>query len=60
MELLEGQTLAQMIDRHHRFDLTHLLDIAMQITMRWSRHTPRASSTVTSSRPTSFSVHDAR
>ena len=32
MELLEGQTLAQMIDRHHRFDLTHLLDIAMQIT----------------------------
>ena len=31
MELLEGQTLAQMIDRHHRFDLTHLLDIAMQI-----------------------------
>jgi serine/threonine protein kinase len=32
MELLEGQTLAQMIDRHYRFDLTHLLDIAMQIT----------------------------
>jgi len=32
MELLEGHTLAQMIDRHHRFDLTHLLDIAMQIT----------------------------
>ena len=32
MELLEGQTLAQMIDRHHRFDLKHLLDIAMQIT----------------------------
>jgi len=32
MELLEGQTLAPMIDRHHRFDLTHLLDIAMQIT----------------------------
>ena len=32
MELLDGQTLAQMIDRHHRFDLTHLLDIAMQIT----------------------------
>ena len=32
MELLEGQTLAQMIDRHHRFDLTHLLDIAMQVT----------------------------
>jgi non-specific serine/threonine protein kinase len=31
MELLEGQTLAQMIDRRHRFDLTHLLDIAMQI-----------------------------
>ena len=24
--------LAQMIDRHHRFDLTHLIDIAMQIT----------------------------
>src|SRR4029453_2570114 len=24
MELLEGQTLAQMIDRHHRFDLTRL------------------------------------
>src|SRR4029453_8599657 len=32
MELLEGQTLAQMIDVRHRFDLTHLLDIAMQIT----------------------------
>src|SRR6478609_353037 len=32
MELLEGETLAQMIDRHHRFDLTHLLDIGMQIT----------------------------
>jgi serine/threonine protein kinase len=32
MELLEGETLAQMIDRHHRFDLTQLLDIAMQIT----------------------------
>ena len=31
MELLEGQTLAQMIDRHHRFDLTHLLDISIQI-----------------------------
>ena len=31
MELLEGETLAQMIDRHHRFDLTHLLDIALQI-----------------------------
>ena len=31
MELLEGQTLAQRIDRHHRLDLTHLLDIAMQI-----------------------------
>jgi serine/threonine protein kinase len=31
MELLEGQTLAQMIDRHQRFDLTHLLDIAMQV-----------------------------
>jgi TolB-like protein len=31
MELLEGQTLAQMIGRHHRFDLTHLLDIAIQI-----------------------------
>jgi serine/threonine protein kinase len=32
MELLEGRTLAQMIDRGHRFDLTHLIDIAMQIT----------------------------
>jgi len=32
MELLEGETLAQMIDRHYRFDLTQLLDIAMQIT----------------------------
>jgi serine/threonine protein kinase len=32
MELLEGETLAQMIDRHHRFDLMQLLDIAMQIT----------------------------
>ena len=32
MELLEGQTLAQMIERHHRFDLTHLLDIAIQVT----------------------------
>ena len=31
MELLEGQTLAQMIERHHRFELTHLLGIAMQI-----------------------------
>lgn len=31
MELLEGQTLAQMIDRHYRFDLTRLLDTAMQI-----------------------------
>jgi serine/threonine protein kinase len=31
MELLEGETLAQMIDRHHRFDLPHLLDIATQI-----------------------------
>ena len=31
MELLEGQTLAQMIDSHHRFDLKHLLDIATQI-----------------------------
>ena len=31
MELLEGQTLAQMIDGHHRFNLTQLLDIAMQI-----------------------------
>src|SRR6476620_5963279 len=31
MELLEGEKLAQMIDRHHRFDLTHLLDIALQI-----------------------------
>ena len=32
MELLEGQTLAQRIDRHQRLDLTHLLDIAMQVT----------------------------
>jgi len=31
MELLEGQTLAQMIDGHRRFDLTHLLDISIQI-----------------------------
>jgi serine/threonine protein kinase len=31
MELLEGGTLAQMIDCHRRFDLRHLLDIAMQI-----------------------------
>jgi len=47
MELLEGRTLAQMIDRHHRFDLTHLLDIAMQITDALESAHARASSTAT-------------
>jgi len=31
MELLEGQTLAQLIAQQHRFDLPHLLNIATQI-----------------------------
>ena len=53
MELLEGQTLAQMMRRARRSSSRACSPSASRSPTRSSRRTPGASSTATSSRPTS-------